>query len=72
MQGHWLMFGGTPIDNKEGKIMYDFDFASLTWSNATLTGAPLQHRGVHAATCHQGALVVVGGGLFAGVSGEHA
>ena len=66
------MFGGTPIDNEEGKIMYDFDFASLTWSNATLTGAPLQHRGVHAATCHQGALVVVGGGLFAGVSGEHA
>ena len=61
MQGHWVMFGGTPIETEAGQIMYDFDFATLTWSKAILTGQPLKHRGHHAATCHQGAMVVVGG-----------
>ena len=64
MQGHWLMFGGHPIETEAGKIMYDFDFATLTWSKAILTGAPLQDRGMYAATCHQGALLVVAGGCL--------
>ena len=61
MQGHWLIFGGNPLPIDAGKILYDFDFATMSWSKAVMTGTPLQQRSNFAATCHQGALVVMGG-----------
>ena len=41
--------------------LFDFDFRTLTWSKATVTGDLLQPRASFFTTCHKGALVVMGG-----------
>lgn len=58
MQDHWLLLGA--VDNTY--CVYDFDFATLAWSQATLTGAPFRSGQMNfMSTCHWGALIVTGG-----------
>ena len=44
--------------------MYDFDFATSSWSPAELTGKPLSSLTHYLAVCHQGSLLVMGGVEF--------
>ena len=64
VQGQWLVLcgvtaGGQMLDC----LLHTFDFASLSWSIATLVGKPLAWREVYLAACHEGSLVVMGGQL---------
>ena len=56
------MSGGAP-NSEQHDVLYDFDFATLTWSQAKLVGASLEHHIAYTATCHRDALVIVGGKL---------
>ena len=62
--GNWLVTGGEPEDMEISPALYAFDFATLQWSKATVTGASLQFRASFAATCHCGAFVAMGGNVL--------
>lgn len=60
MQGHWLVLGGTCYA-PEDELLYDFNFATSSWSTAELTGRSLLRLTHYQAICHQGSLLVMGG-----------
>ncbi len=63
MQGQWLVYGGRPVHDQTD--LYVFDFATLSWSTAEVTGKPLlANRQSYMATCHKGAMVIMGGGSY--------
>ena len=63
MQGQWLVYGGFPLDDQTD--LFVFDFATLSWSMAEVTGKPLlANRQSYTATCHQGAMLIMGGGSY--------
>ena len=64
LQGQWVMHGGDPAVAGDTLEMFTFDFSNLSWSQAKLTGSPVQHRISYAATCHQGAMVVMAGEML--------
>ena len=59
VQGQWVLLGGDP--HYDVCRLYLFVFDTLSWSKADLSGKPLQFRMSYMATCHQAALVVMGG-----------
>ena len=70
MQGQWLVFGGLVGKLEVARDLHTFDFATLSWSKASLSGSPLQHRGNFAAVCHQGGLLVMGGEMLPDCTAE--
>lgn len=62
MQNKWLVFDyGHASPNQAGSGLASFDFDLLSWSQCETTGDALQHRTGYVATCHDNALLIMGG-----------
>ncbi len=60
LQGQWLIYGGLWTGEAYSSF-YLFDFEKLAWSSPKLSGSDPQARYYHMATCHNQAMVILGG-----------
>ncbi len=62
MQNKWLVFDGEYAPpNQAGSGLASFDFDTLSWRQCETTGDALQCRTGYLATCHDNALLIMGG-----------
>ena len=63
MQNKWLMFAGKDAyPNQAGTGLAIFDFDTLAWSQSDTSGDAFpQRRGGYVATCHDNAMIIMGG-----------
>lgn len=60
VQNHWLVYGGQTYEEDE-TTLFTFDFQTRLWSTAEVTGKPHKGRNDYLATCHDNAMVILGG-----------
>ena len=60
VQGQWCIYGGLWTGEAYNSF-YLFDFEKLAWTCVKLTGSEPRARYYHMATCHNQAMVVLGG-----------
>ena len=63
MQNKWLMVAGEDAyPNQAGSGLAIFDFETLAWNQSDTSGdAFQQRRNCYVATCHDNAMVIMGG-----------
>ncbi len=62
MQNQWLVFGRKYASpDQAGSGLASFDFDTLSWRQCETTGDALQRRTGYLATCHDNALLIMGG-----------